>query len=171
MPFPPLAHGRIHVPTPLPATDDIIMPPQNTQPETPTCKEGATVTLQVAKTKVEMPTPGFFKGAQRGVAPPLVPYVWGATSTSMPSGPHPSSGTEERFVCGETSKVDLFSSMAYQCVSTSRPWQGAQTSPTPHDTYVLGAGSQDMAPSSVLRYRRANLLTPYKPSAWRAQLV
>ena len=171
MPFPPRTHARVHIPTPLPATADVVMPPQNACPETPTRKEGATVTLQATKAKVEMPTPRFFKGAQQGMAPLLVLYVWGAMSMSTPNVLHPSSGMEERFVCGEMSKVDSFSSMAYQCVSTSRPWQGAQTSPTPHDTYVPGAGSQDTVPGSVLRYRRANLLTPYKPSVWHAQLV
>ena len=159
MPFPP----HIHVPTPLPATANIAMPPQSTHLETPMCREGVTATPQVAKAKAEMPTPHFFKGAQRGMAPPLVPSVWGTTSTSMPNVPRPSSGMEEMFVCGETSKVISYSLMASQCVSTSKPWQGAQTCPTPHDTYVQGVGSQDTAPSSVLRYRRANLLTPYKP--------
>ena len=74
-------------------------------------------------------------------------------------------------MCEETSKADLSSSMASQCVSIFNPWQGAQTHPTPHNTYVQGEGSQDMAPSSVLRYRRANPLTPYKPSMWCGWLV
>ena len=171
MPFPPCAHARVHVPTPLPATADVVMPPQSAHLETPMCREGATATPQVAKAKAGMPTPRFFKGAQRGVAPPLVPYVWGAMSMSTPNVPCPSSGTEEKFACGETSKVISFSSMASQCVSTSKPWQGAQTHPTPQDTYVQGAGSQDTVPSSVLRYRRANPLTLYKPSVWHARLI
>ena len=124
----------------------------------------------VEKARTKALTLHFFKGAQQCVAPPLVPYVLGAMSTSMPNAPHPSFGMEERSVCEEMSKDSLSSSMASQSVSISKPWQGAQTLPTPHNTYVQGAGSQDMAPSSVLRHRRANPLTPYKPSAWHSWL-
>ena len=104
------------------------------------------------------------------MAPLLVPYVWGATNTSTPNVPQPSSGTEERSVCEETSKADSSSSMVSQFVSISKPWEGVQTQPTPHDTYVQDAGNQDTAPSSVLRHRRANPLTPYKPSVWCSRL-
>ena len=168
MPTPPRAHA--HVCTPLPATASTAMPPQNVPLETPTPKGGAAAILQVAKAKAETLTPHFFKGAQWCVAPPLVPYVWGATSTSTPNVLCPSSGMEERPVCEETNKADLSSSTVSQCVSNSKPWQGAQTHPTPHDTYVQGAGSQDTVPSSVLRHRRANLLTPYKPNTWHSWL-
>jgi len=159
----PRAHAHARVRTPLPATIDIAMSPQNVPLETLTCKGGAAAILLAAKAKVET---HFFKGAQWGVAPPLVPYVWGTTNMSMPNVPQPSSGTEERSVCEETSKADLSSLTVSRFVSISKPWEGVQTQPTPHDTYVQDAGNQDMAPSSVLRHRRANLLTPYKPSVW-----
>jgi len=161
------SHSCSHSP---PTTAGATMPPQNVPLETPTPKGGTAAILQVAKAKAETSTLHFFKGAQQCMAPLLVPYVWGTTSMSTPNVPHPSSGMEERLVCEETSKADLSSLTVSQCVSISKPWQGVQTHPTPHDTYVQGAGSQDMGPSSVLRHRRANPLTPYKPNAWHSQL-
>ena len=61
-------------------------------------------------------------------------------------------------------------STASQSVSISRPWQGAQTHHTHLDTFAQGVERQDMVPSTVLRHRKTNPLTPYKPDAWHRQL-
>jgi len=60
--------------------------------------------------------------------------------------------------------------MASQYVSVSKPWGDAQTHHTHPNTFVQDAENQGMAPSSVLRYRRTNPLTPYKLNMWRRQL-
>jgi len=79
-------------------------------------------------------------------------------------------GMGERPVYEGTNVGGLSSSTDYHFVSASRPWQGAQTHPTPLDTSARGAESRDMVPNNVLRHRRTEPLTPYKLSMWHSQL-
>ena len=104
------------------------------------------------------------------MAPPLVPYAWDATNMSTQNAQQPNSGTEEKFVYRETSEGVWSSLTASHSASATKPWQDAQTHPTQLGTSAWDVGSQVMAPSSVLRHRRSNPLTPYKPDAWCRQL-
>ena len=133
------------------------------------CKEEEAAT-QAEKAKEETLTPCFFKGAQRRVAPLLVPFASGATNTSTPSVQLPSCGTGERSACEGTSKGGSSSSMASQFASASRLWQDARTLPIPRDTSVQGVESPGTVLSNALRYRKTEMLTPYKPSAWHSRL-
>jgi hypothetical protein len=128
------------------------------------------VPLRAVKERVEDPIPRFFKGAQRRVALPPVSYAWDATNTTMPNAMPQSSGMGERSAYEGTNVGSSSSSTGSRFVSVSRPWQDAQTHPTPPDISAQGAESWDMAPNNVLKHRRTEPLTPYKPSAWRSQL-
>ena len=126
--------------------------------------------LWAAGEKGEDPIPHFFKGAQRHVALLPVSYAWDAMNTTMPNVMPPSSGMGERPAYKGTNMGGSSSSMDYHFVSASRPWQGAQTYPTPLDMSAWGAESWDMVPNNVLRHRRTEPLTLYKPSVWCSQL-
>jgi len=91
-------------------------------------------------------------------------------NTTTPSVMPPSSGMGERPAYKGMNMGSLSSLTDCHFVSASRPWQGAQTHPTPLDTSAWGAESRDMAPNNVLRHRRTEPLTPYKPSMWHSQL-
>ena len=69
-----------------------------------------------------------------------------------------------------TNRGDSSSSMASQSVSISRPWQDAQMHHTHLNIFAQDAGHQGMVPSTVLRHRKTNPLTPYKPNVWHRQL-
>jgi len=135
-----------------------------------TCEEGEAVPLWAAGEKGEDPIPHFFKGAQRRVALPPMLYAWDAMNMTMPNVIPPSSGMGERPAYKGTNMGGLSSSTDYHFVSASRPRQGAQTHPTPLNMSAQGVESQDMAPNNVLRHRRTEPLTPYKPSMWHSQL-
>jgi len=100
--------------------------------------------LWVAEKKGEDPIPHFFKEAQWHVALPPVSYAWDTTNTTTPNVMPPSSGMGERPVYEGTNVGGLSSLMDYHFVSASRPWQGAQTHPTPLDTSARGVESQDI---------------------------
>jgi len=166
----PHAHIRAHALPLLLAITSAAMAPQTITTGTMTREEGEAVPPQVAKERAGDPSPRFFKRAQRCVALPPVSYAWDATNTTMPSAMPPNSGTEQRPVYEETNVGGLSSLTVSHFVSASKPWQGVQTRPTPLDMFAQGVGSQGMAPSNVLRHRRTEPLTPYKPSAWHSQL-
>ena len=126
--------------------------------------------LLTTKEKARVLTPRFFNQAQRRVVPPPVLFVWGATNTNMPNAQPQNSGTERRPSYEGTNKGGSSFSTASQFVSTSKPWQGAQMDHTHPDTSVQDVGRRGMVPSTVLRHRKTNPLTPYKPDAWRRQL-
>jgi len=104
------------------------------------------------------------------MAPPSVPSVWGTTNTSMPNAQSQNFGMERRPAYAGMIVGGSSCSTASPSVSTSRPWQDVQIPPTCPATYAQDVEPQAMAPSSVLRHRRTNPLTPYKPDAWRRQL-
>ena len=76
----------------------------------------------------------------------------------------------EMSVCEGTSKGGSSASTASQFASASRFWQDARTLPIPHDTSVQDVESPGTALSNVLRYRKTEMLTPYKPSTWCSRL-
>ena len=153
---PTSAHPHIHIHAhalpPLLAITSATMPPQIITTRATTCKEGRSVPPWATEERVEVPTPCFFKGAQRHVALPLVSYAWGTMNMTMPNVMPPSSGVEEKPAYEETNVGSSSSLTVSHFVSASRPWQGAE--------------NQDTVPSSVLKHRRTELITPYKPSAW-----
>jgi len=104
------------------------------------------------------------------MAPLSVPSVWGTMNTSMPNAQSQNFGMERRPAYAGTIMGGLSCSMASPSVSTSRPWQDVQIPPTCPATYAQDVEPQAMAPSSVLRHRSTNPLTPYKPDAWCRQL-
>ena len=148
-------HVRDHARTPLPATANAAMPPQTVLLEIPTHKEGKAVEKAEARTR----TPRFFKGAQQRKVPCLC---------RLPQAPQ--AQIHQMHSIEETSRGDSSSSTVSQCASVSRHWQAAQTHPIPHDISVQGVESLGMELSSGLRHRRTEMLTPYRPSAWRSQL-
>ena len=104
------------------------------------------------------------------MAPLSVPSVWGATNTSMPNAQSQNFGTERRPAYTGTIVGGSSCSTASPSVSTSRPWQDVQIPPTCPATYAQDVEPRAMVPSSVLRHRRTNPLTPYKPDVWHRQL-
>ena len=156
-----LGHGHIHIP-PLVIVDANMFPQMR--------MGDVLALLRTTKEKAGVLTPRFFNWAQRRVAPPPVPFVWDATNTNTPNAWPQNSGTERRPSYEGRNKGGSSFSTASQSVSTSRPWQDARTHHTHLDTSVQDVGRRGMVPSTVLRHRKTNPLTPYKPDAWRRQL-
>ena len=155
--------GRAHDHTPLPVIIDAIMSPQIHM-------EDALASPRTAKEKEKAPTPSFFNQAQWGVAPPPVPFVWDATNMNTQNAQRQSYGTERRLSYKGTSKGGSSSSTDSQFASISKPWGDVKTLHTRPDTSAQDAGCQGTVPSAVLRHRKTNPLTPYKPDTWHRQL-
>ena len=155
--------GRAHDHTPLPIIVDATMSPQIRM-------EDALASPRTAKEKEKAPTPRFFNQAQRGVAPLPVPFVWDATNTTTQNAQRQSYGTERRPLYEGMTRGGSSSSTDSQFASISKPWWDVKTPHTHPDISAQDVGYQGTVPSAVLRHRRTNPLTPYKPEAWRRQL-
>ena len=156
-----LSHVHIHIPLLIIVDADMF----------PQVHMGGTLALpQAAKAKAGVLTPHFFNQAQWRVAPPPVPFVWDTMNMNMPNVQPQNFGTERRPSYKGTNKGGSSFSMASQSVSTSKPCQDAQTRHSRLNTFVQDAGRQGMVPSTVLKHRKTNPLTPYKPDAWRRQM-
>ena len=112
----------------------------------------------------------FFDQAQTHVGESAPPASV-ATNTPLANAKPANCGTEQQQEPERSELGDWSARMASQSVTTGNYLPAASPHYTTSDTNALGAESRAMEPKTALERRRNEMVSPYKHSAWSAELT